>query len=427
MSIGKLPGGVEDLTFGLGTEQQRRQFGSIVITQINASHIPFTGTVDVSTELVRQAAVDSALRADVDKKADSGYIDSHVNNRDNPHEVTLAQIGAAPIVHEHSIAQVVNLQATLDNKAFKQHEHPISDVTGLQTALDGKALVGDSFLKTAHVSFSTGAPDAGKPIVLDLQGKLHPTISGSGLYPVGAWTPIGGNEYPDTTTHTRGAYWIITDVSVTGYLFLTGDLQGEIIHDGDAMIFGEDSWVKHETNTNIVDYYRLDGTVALGAPLAAGGHKLANIGQGTESGDAIEYDQYSAHLLEVLKVDGTNSMGAPLPMGGHRVVNMADGQDDADGVTVQQITPIAQSIGSHIADTDNPHEVTPILLGLGNVDNTSDVNKPISTATQTALDNKVTTQQESNVGNTLGNTLIVTQAEYDVLVPAATTIYFIVG
>lgn len=48
------------------------------------------------------------------------------------------------------------------------------------------------------------------------------------------------------------------------------------------------------------------------------------------------------------------------------------------------------SILSHVSDTtSNPHEVTKTQIGLGNVDNTSDVNKPISTATQTALDAKL--------------------------------------
>lgn len=44
---------------------------------------------------------------------------------------------------------------------------------------------------------------------------------------------------------------------------------------------------------------------------------------------------------------------------------------------------------NHIANTNNPHNVTKAQIGLDNVDNTSDINKPISTATQTALDNKV--------------------------------------
>lgn len=45
-------------------------------------------------------------------------------------------------------------------------------------------------------------------------------------------------------------------------------------------------------------------------------------------------------------------------------------------------------IDSHIANKNNPHEVTKTQLGLGNVDNTSDNNKPISVAQQQALNLK---------------------------------------
>lgn len=41
---------------------------------------------------------------------------------------------------------------------------------------------------------------------------------------------------------------------------------------------------------------------------------------------------------------------------------------------------------AHTSNTENPHGVTKAQLGLGNVNNTSDLDKPISTATQTALD-----------------------------------------
>lgn len=45
-------------------------------------------------------------------------------------------------------------------------------------------------------------------------------------------------------------------------------------------------------------------------------------------------------------------------------------------------------LNTHIYDYNNPHKVTKEQLGLGNVDNTSDLDKPISTATQTALNEK---------------------------------------
>jgi len=46
---------------------------------------------------------------------------------------------------------------------------------------------------------------------------------------------------------------------------------------------------------------------------------------------------------------------------------------------------VAGDLATHIADTANPHAVTKTQVGLGNVDNTSDVNKPVSTAQGIAI------------------------------------------
>ena len=54
------------------------------------------------------------------------------------------------------------------------------------------------------------------------------------------------------------------------------------------------------------------------------------------------------------------------------------------GLTAQDKT----NYNNHLSNTNNPHFVTKSQIGLGNVDNTSDENKPISTAMQTALDAK---------------------------------------
>lgn len=50
---------------------------------------------------------------------------------------------------------------------------------------------------------------------------------------------------------------------------------------------------------------------------------------------------------------------------------------------------LEQEIREHVSNTNNPHNVTKEQLGLGNVDNTHDLDKPISTATQAALDTKL--------------------------------------
>lgn len=71
----------------------------------------------------------------------------------------------------------------------------------------------------------------------------------------------------------------------------------------------------------------------------------------------------------------------------------------ADNSTVEELSETVTNnyntldgkIDTHIADKTNPHEVTKAQVGLDNVDNTSDLNKPISTATQTALNGKQNT------------------------------------
>ena len=64
-----------------------------------------------------------------------------------------------------------------------------------------------------------------------------------------------------------------------------------------------------------------------------------------------------------------------------------DGLKDQAGIT-SDIDAVQTNLETHINNKFNPHEVTKDQVGLGNVDNTSDANKPISNATQTALNGK---------------------------------------
>lgn len=64
-----------------------------------------------------------------------------------------------------------------------------------------------------------------------------------------------------------------------------------------------------------------------------------------------------------------------------------NGLKDQAGIT-SDINAVQTNLETHINNKSNPHEVTKDQVGLGNVDNTSDANKPISNATQTALNGK---------------------------------------
>lgn len=61
-------------------------------------------------------------------------------------------------------------------------------------------------------------------------------------------------------------------------------------------------------------------------------------------------------------------------------------------------TNIQDSHNSHVTDYKNPHKVTKDQVGLGNVDNTSDVNKPISDAQQREF-NRINQSLSNNTDN----------------------------
>ena len=68
---------------------------------------------------------------------------------------------------------------------------------------------------------------------------------------------------------------------------------------------------------------------------------------------------------------------------------------------------------THRGQTNNPHGVTKAQVGLGNVDNTSDEDKPVSDATQTALDAKLNTADlDASVDTALGITTSGNQQQF---------------
>lgn len=59
--------------------------------------------------------------------------------------------------------------------------------------------------------------------------------------------------------------------------------------------------------------------------------------------------------------------------------------DDLIADTGSDVTALETKVNNHIANKSNPHAVTKAQVGLGNVNNTSDANKPVSTAQAAAI------------------------------------------
>lgn len=64
---------------------------------------------------------------------------------------------------------------------------------------------------------------------------------------------------------------------------------------------------------------------------------------------------------------------------------------DSDGNEISKTYSKISDLNIHVENKSNPHNVTKAQVGLENVDNTSDLDKPISTATQEALNSKAST------------------------------------
>lgn len=87
-----------------------------------------------------------------------------------------------------------------------------------------------------------------------------------------------------------------------------------------------------------------------------------------------------------------------------------NGLKDQAGIT-SDIDAVQTNLETHINNKSNPHEVTKDQVGLSEVDNTSDANKPISTATQNALNSKFNASDGNALKQTIENmpNLVVTE------------------
>lgn len=97
-------------------------------------------------------------------------------------------------------------------------------------------------------------------------------------------------------------------------------------------------------------------------------------------------------------------------------VMSASDKTKLDGLKAQaeidtSISNVQNNLNAHINNRTNPHRVTKEQIGLDQVDNTSDANKPISTATQNALNSKFNASDGNALKQTIENMpdLVVTE------------------
>lgn len=93
----------------------------------------------------------------------------------------------------------------------------------------------------------------------------------------------------------------------------------------------------------------------------------------TTGDTAVVQAALDAHIADAADAHAASAIGVT-PTGGITAIEAQSALEDLDA-----------ALSAHTTSTANPHSVTKAQVGLGNADNTSDANKPVSTAAQAEL------------------------------------------
>ena len=217
-----------------------------------------------------------------------------------------------------------------------------------------------------------------------------------------AFTLTGGKYRPgngaqaDFLNGAKVSHVIVTETSQTVFTLKTGVDAGDTVlaeyvelinvepypvHASEHMTGGTDP-IPVATQSaagleSAADKKKLDG-------IAEGANKYVHPGSGTNPHGTTKSDVGLGNVPNVATNDQT-----PTYTEATTLAKLTSGEKLS--VALGKISKAVTDLIAHIANKSNPHGVTKAQVGLGNVDNTSDANKPVSTAQQAALNSKLNT------------------------------------
>ena len=321
---------------------------SVTKAQIGLGNADDTADADKPVSKKQQAALD--------KKADATALSTHTTDTKNPHKVTKAQVGLGNVDNTADADKPVSTatQTALDSKVDKVEGKGLSTMDYTKAEHDKLAGVASgaevNVIEKITVNGAEVPPTA-KTVTLDIPTKASQLANDAGYITkaIGDLT----NYYTKTETYTKaevntlisGVKWT---TAVVDSLPETG--QANTIYFVPKAGAGDDT---HDEYIWVDGAWELIGSTQITVDVVNGADGITVAGQSLQA--ATE-----AHpgLMTVAQV---KALGAKAE---------------------------ASTVSAHIASTSNPHKVTKAQIGLDKVDNTSDADKPISAAVQTALDAK---------------------------------------
>ena len=306
------------------------------------------GNVDNTADLDKP--ISTATQTAIDKLNEnlSRAINTHTEDFNNPHRVTKDQVGLANVDNTSDANKPVSTaqQAAID-KAVADLNSTISDNKVLiQNHINNKSNPHEVNKAQVGLDKVDNTSDLEKPVSLPQQEAIN-TVKDS-VADLGTDLSAHLVDYDNPHRVTKAQVGL-------GKVDNTSDLEKPISTATQNAL--------NTLNTNI---------------------ELAKteIGNYTVSGHKIsENPQLTKDDVGLGNVDNTSDINKPISHLTQDALDALEAKIDSIGQTADD------GLKAHLADYNNPHKVTADQLGLGNVENTSDLDKPISTATQEALDN----------------------------------------
>ena len=324
-----------------------------------------------------------------------GALNSHVQDKNNPHQVTKEQIGLSEVTND---AQVKRSEMGTPEGVATLNENGKIPVEQLPGQVD------EVFGIDRFVSTKTDIPSSrlviGSTYYVEDEKKIYTAISETEL-DEGA-TPDKGVIYSNRETNIIYR-WDGAELVEIGNPIHLGEVAGTAYpgDKGKATTDKVNAHVAdfenpHQVTKEQIGLGNVDNTSDADKPISSAVQEAldaVNKEVSEHKADKNNPHEVTKAQVGLGNVDNTADINKPVSVAQQALV------DSTKAELKKDIGDIEKDVTNHIADKNNPHEVNKLQVGLGNVDNTSDINKPVSIAQQAALD-KLKSDLESIIGST---------------------------
>lgn len=331
-------------------------------------------------------------------------LEAHTTNKENPHEVTKAQVGLGNVDNTADLDKPISTkqQAALDKKVDKT------------TKVNGHTLDQDVNLTKSDIGLSKvdNTSDEDKP----LSKAAREAFEENEKIVAAAISEIR-EDLDDSNEVTAAA---INDLNLTSEIIKNLTINGHSVLDGPIELTKDDVGLGNVDNTSGSDMplseameEALKGKVD--KTTTVNGHALTqnitltktdvSLGKVDNTSDLEKPVSTAQQAALDKKVDKTTTVNGH-PLSGNVTVTTTDlGLNNLEAMVINgqvnaNINKVAEAANNHALAQNNPHKVTKTQLGLGNVDNTADMDKPISNPQREYLEGmeKVTAAALSELG-----------------------------